>query len=87
MGKKDFELMRKMKREEAATRQATKVASEVPAVEGVSFDQWWIDVSRQLKLAPHIKEIVLADFKARGLGLVEPKEKYEVALGQFGYKL
>ena len=80
--------MEKEKRETAikkAEKVAPKIKPEQPA--GVLFKLWWVDVSKRLNLKPYLKEIVWADFKSRGLGKREPKEKYDQAMAKFGYKV
>lgn len=64
---------------------ARAVAAEAP-VEHIHFDQFWMMMSKKLKLLGHMKEILHADFKARGLSLQEPLHKFEDALKKFGYK-
>lgn len=52
----------------------------------VSFDAWWHMRAHNIPLA-HIKEIVLADFKSRGLSLNETIERFDDALAKYGIKL
>lgn len=52
----------------------------------VSYDQWWMMIQKKVKLRPYLKEIVWADFKARGAGKMELEEKYDELLKVFGYK-
>jgi hypothetical protein len=52
----------------------------------VDFDAWWAITNK--KLPPqHRKEIVMVDFKARGLSLKESISTYNKALEQYGVKL
>jgi len=89
MRKRDIELMRQLKHDEEKARQANKSLSvaEESTENTVSFDSWWIDVAKQLNLQPHMKEIVWADFKGRGLKKQATLAKYLEALRLFGYKL
>lgn len=50
----------------------------------ISFDSWWMLLSKQRKLKPHLKEIIWADFQARGLTDYAPKTQYDEALVKFG---
>ena len=52
----------------------------------IDFDAWWATVEKQLPWM-HRKEIVLADFKARGLSLKETTNAYYGALEKYGFKL
>ena len=54
-----------------------------PGAQGIEFEVWWVLNSKNL--APqHRKEIIWADFKARGLKEVEPAEAYDAALKKYG---
>ena len=89
--KVDLELRERIARMEKAKRErALKDVPKAPpkkVAEGIAFKIWWMEISKALNLRPYMKEIILADFKARGLGEKEPKEKYMHALELFGYKL
>lgn len=52
----------------------------------VSFDVWWAMVQKNMP-QHHSKEVVLADFGARGLRLQEPMAAYNKALALYGIKL
>lgn len=54
--------------------------------EHINFDQWWMMMNKKLKLKSHIKEILSAEFKARGLVKNEIKQKFDDAARLFGYK-
>jgi hypothetical protein len=61
---------------------APKVAPE----EKVSFDSWYHQ--RKDKIAKcHHKEIIMADFKARGLGKEATMGEFDKALALYGVKL
>lgn len=89
MRKRDMDLMRQLKREEEKARLVNnaKTSAEETVENTVRFDLWWVDVAKQLNLQPYMKEIVWADFKARGLKKEAPSAKYVEALALFGYKL
>ena len=53
--------------------------------DGMSFEQWWMVINKKLQFRPHMKEIIWADFKARGAGKIESEEKYGELLRLFGY--
>jgi hypothetical protein len=55
------------------------------AADTVSFDQWWMMIARKITLRPHLKEIIWADFNARGLSKNETEKKYDDTLKVFGY--
>ena len=84
MKKSDLEILRNIKREEAQTR--TRVAETVAADTGISFDVWWAEVAKALKIPAYLKEVVWTDFKSRGLTKTAPKPKFEEALRAFGYR-
>jgi acetyl-CoA carboxylase alpha subunit len=78
--------------EDKARAEAMAAADEVVMVqpEGedqdtMSFDQWWMLSQARKPLRPHMKEIVWADMKARGLSKKEPQAKYDAAMRLFGY--
>ncbi len=61
-------------------------AQNAPQPVKIDFDAWW--AMNEKKIPPqHLKEIVKADFRARGLSLKEPMQAYNEALGKYGLKL
>jgi hypothetical protein len=52
----------------------------------MSYDQWWMLAQARKLLRPHMKEVIWADMRARGLDKKETQEKYDQALRLFGYK-
>jgi hypothetical protein len=70
--------MEMKKREESAP----KVEPEAK----VSFDSWYHQKKDKFAKCHH-KEIILADFKARGLSEEATIEEYDRALGLYGIKL
>lgn len=75
-------LKRKIKEMESAKRAEVEVAPILEAK--VSFDEWWIMLQKRLALRPHMKEIIWADFNARGLKKEELVAKYDEGLKLFG---
>jgi len=57
-----------------------------PQLPSVSFDAWWAMVAKNMPRG-HSKEVVLADFKARGMRMSEPMAAYNKALTLYGVKL
>lgn len=57
-----------------------------PKEKKVSFDSWY---KQRLHKIPkmHIKEIILADFKARGLGKSETLDDFDKALKLYGVEI
>jgi len=52
----------------------------------IAFEAWW--ALMQKRMPPnHHKEIVMADFRARGLSMQEPMAVFEKALADYGVKL
>ena len=68
-------------------KKAEKAKSAPPAKEPIEFNQWWVKLQRIMKLPAWEKEIIWADMKARGLGMMELEEKYFKALELYGYKV
>lgn len=83
--KLDPELKKKIKEVEDKIRE--EVMETIPVAEEISFDQWWMITNKRLKLRAHYKEILAADFKARGITKSETKERYDEALKIFGIKI
>ncbi len=69
--------------------EAEYVREEVPAEEAapkLDFDAWY--ASRQARIPKqHRKEILRADFTARGLGQCESLADFDAALNKYGVKL
>ena len=83
---------RKIKEMEDAARAEAMASAPVTMIqpEGedqslMSYDQWWMLAQARKPLRPHMKEIIWADMKARGLGKKETQAKYDEALRLFGY--
>jgi hypothetical protein len=85
----DMDLKRRIKDMEDKDREANPIAAastvlEVKEANTVSFDQWWMMVAHKVKMRPHLKEILWADFNARGLSRNETEQKYDDTLRIFG---
>lgn len=79
---KDIKAMEKKLREEA-------MKASAPADQGkseVQFDAWYVMRASQIP-GRHMKEILRADFRGRGLGDKETVEKFDMALEKYGVKL
>jgi hypothetical protein len=77
--------MKSIKEYEKAQRSLVK--NETPNNQEIPFDQWWADRSAILKQPPHMKEIIHADFKGRGLTAKHAVEKWDWAAKQFGLNI
>ena len=75
-------LKQQIKQMEDAKREQSQAPSNSEEV--VSFDQWWVMLCRRMVLRPSLKEVMWADFKARGIGKEEPMSKYDEGLKLFG---
>lgn len=88
MSKKTKSVREQIKEMEQKQReQAPPPPAKKPAPTTMSFDQWWMKVNKTMKFKPWLKEVLLADFKARGLGKEALESEYNAALDKFGYKL
>ncbi len=81
--KTDSSVMSAIKEMEKTAREEAKAANPPPVAEKIFFDQWWANVSSRIP-ATHHKEVIFADFKARGLTLRESTADYEIALKMYG---
>lgn len=52
----------------------------------VSFESWYFVRSKKIP-SKHVKEIIVADFKARGLTSKETMDTFDNALTKYGVKL
>jgi len=75
--------MEKKMREESM-KKAPKLEKKEPAL--VDFDTWYFMRSKDIPKM-HIKEIIIVDFKARGLKEKETIEAFDSALRKYGVKL
>ena len=82
--KKDTDLKAKIKQMEATKREEAPVA--VKAEKKLSFDSWY-HIRKHKIPKQHMKEILIADFKSRGLGNEATMEEYDKALKLYGVKL
>lgn len=85
---KDLELKRQIKEmEDKARKEAAPTQSaEENKDSKVSFDQWWVMINHKITMRPHMKEILLVDFLARGLTKSETEQRYDDTLRVFGIK-
>lgn len=74
----------------ALEKEAHKVAVEekTPQQEekAMSFEEWWLLRETDINKPNYYKEILKADFKARGLHKLEKTDKWDWAAKQFGLK-
>lgn len=73
--------LKSIKEYEKAQRAASP---NVQKAESISFDQWWADKSMGTKLPSHLKEVLKADAKGRGLADLSEPEQWDWAAKQFG---
>lgn len=59
---------------------------KAPEISKVDFDAWYAKRSGQIPRHHH-KEVIKADFMARGLGQCESLEEFDGALKKYGIKL
>lgn len=89
----NIDLKSQIKEMESKKRAETLSTSKVTFVKPdgeedvLSYDEWWMIINKKIKFRPHMKEIILADFKGRGLSLLETLSRYDEALKLFGYKI
>lgn len=62
------------------------VAEGSPVLMKIDFDAWWAMNENKIP-GQHRKEIVLADFRARGLSPKETIQSYNEGLKRYGVKL
>lgn len=88
---KELAYAKEIKKMEVATKaEAAKAVPKPqvqPDVESISFDIWWMGFIRKVKIRPSYKEVIVADFKARGLSMKEKEEDFNKAIESFGFKL
>lgn len=66
-------------------KKETKIVNVAPEPK-VSFDVWLAMRKKRIP-ANHKREIILADFKSRGLSLKETVKTYDAALADYGIVL
>ena len=66
---------------------AELLPKEKPVDNSISFDQWWMGLVRKCDIRPSYKEIIKADFAARGLKINATQEEFDKALELYGIKL
>lgn len=80
--KKESDLKAKIKEMESKQRESIPVKLD----KKVSFDSWYHQRKHKIP-KQHMKEILAADFKSRGLGKEATMEEYDKALKLYGIKL
>ena len=87
--RKAIKAVKRKKREEAINSlpEYAKVKPVIEADKKISFDQWWMIVNKRVSLPYWQKEVILADFKGRGLSKLESEKSFDDALKMFGIKL
>ena len=80
--KESNDLKAKIKEMEDKKREAVPVKMDKP----VSFDSWYHQRSKSIP-KQHLKEILAADFKSRGLGKSATMEEFDKALKLYGVEL
>ena len=65
---------------------AQSMSEGVPQPMKIDFDAWWAMNEKKIPVQ-HRKEIVLADFRARGLSSKETIQSYNEGLKRYGVKL
>ena len=76
----------KKKRKVAIEKAPAPAPKPVEVDKTISFDQWWMLLNKKISLPYYKKEIIAADFKARGLSQSEKAETFDAALRSFGIK-
>jgi hypothetical protein len=71
--------------EQPAEMSAVEEAA-APAPEKIEFEQWWAMRKNRIP-AMHHREVVWADFKGRGMNVVETAEAFDAALKKYGIKI
>jgi hypothetical protein len=78
---------RELKQQQSQIVKPTTVPETAqPSLPLVEFEVWWATTAKKIPIH-HRKEIVKADFMARGLSLREPAVVFNKALEQYGLKL
>ena len=89
----DKDLKTQIKEMEAKKRAESLASNKITFIQPdgesdkISYDQWWMVANKKKSLRPHLKEVILADFKGRGLSAKETQDKYDEALRLFGYDI
>ena len=65
-------------------QQAAKDVPQESAAELVEFEIWWAARVGQLKQPVHVKDIMKADAKGRGLTGLQPMDKWDWAARKYG---
>lgn len=79
---KEVDLKAQIKEMENKKREVAPIKPNVK----VSFDSWYHQRKNKIP-KQHMKEVLAADFKSRGLGVEATMEEYDKALNIYGVKL
>jgi hypothetical protein len=83
MSKSDKKALKeKIKQMESSKRETVLVQVD----QKVSFDSWYHQRKDRIPKR-HLKEIVSADFKSRGVGSEATMQEYDIALAAYGVKI
>jgi hypothetical protein len=78
--------MAKKNKEEAKPVAKVAAPQALPLPAKLAFDAWWAMKEKKIPVQ-HRKEIIWADFRARGLSTKETMQSYNDALKRYGVKL
>jgi len=81
--KKEIDLKEKIKEMENSKRE---VLPTIQVDKKITFDSWYHQRKNKIP-KQHMKEILAADFKSRGLGIEATMKEYDKALKLYGIKL
>jgi hypothetical protein len=84
MARKKKDLKEEIKKMEAKKREAAAPKKESEGK--VSFDSWYHQRKHKIKKC-HLKEVIWADFQARGMTKEQTMGEYDKALELYGVKL
>lgn len=85
--KSQIKAMEEKKRAQALSSNEVKFIQPDGESDKISYDQWWMLANKKKAFRPHLKEVIYADFKGRGLTKSETAERYYEALRKFGYEI
>ena len=78
--------MGKKKKNKKLSMAGPNASPEAPMESKIDFDTWYA-IRRDLIPGHHYKEIIRADFDARGLDIEETQESFDKALALYGVRL
>lgn len=86
MSDADIKKLVKAEEDKARDEMLKKIEDAKPKVRKVSFDSWYAIRQTQIP-SSHRKEVLLADFKARGCELQQSMEDWDKMLLEYGLKV